>query len=158
MKIIKTYRNMNHLHNLMRWLVLLFAILTLVKSFSGMSGKKKFTPADKKMPLFLMICCDIQLLLGLALYFMKGYASSLSNGLDMHNKVARFWSMEHGLGMIIAIVLVHISYSTAKKAGDDSSKFNKIFWLTLVAVIIVVATIPWPFRADIGRPMFPGMN
>jgi hypothetical protein len=149
---------MEHLHNFMRWLILIFAVITLAKSFKGMSGTKSFTPADKKMPLFLMICCDIQLLLGLSLYFMKGWFSTLSSGGAFASKASRFFTVEHSVGMIVALILVHISYSAAKKAGDDKAKFKKVFWFTLVALVLIIATIPWPFRAEIGRPLFPGMN
>jgi hypothetical protein len=60
---------MLHAHSFLRWVVLILALLTIIKSFSGMSSKKAFTAADKKMPLFFMISMDIQLLLGLVLYF-----------------------------------------------------------------------------------------
>ena len=147
-----------HLHNFMRWVVMLFVILTLVKSMSGMGGKKAFTPGDKKVAMFMMISADIQLLLGLALYFMKGWFSVLTGGnLNMSDKYQRFWSIEHMTGMLIAIILIHIGYSAAKKNIPDAAKFKKLFWFTLIALIVILATVPWPFREIIGRPWFPGM-
>ena len=148
-----------HLHNFMRWAVLLFALLTLVRSVGGLGGKKIFTSGDRKTALFLMISADVQLLLGFALYFMKGWAEVLASGADiMSNKVNRFFAVEHITGMLIAIVLIHIGYSAAKKNIPDSSKFKKLFWFTLIAVIIILATIPWPGRELVGRPLFPGMH
>ena len=142
----------------MRWLILIFALLTLVKGISGMGGKKTFTASDKRMSLFLMICCDIQLLLGLALYFMNGWWGVLTNGFSMANKTNRFYSVEHAFGMLVAIVLVHIGYSATKKNIPDASKFSRMFWFTLVAMVIIIATIPWPWREIVGRPLFPGMH
>ena len=148
-----------HLHNFMRWVVMLFVILTLVKSMSGMGGKKAFTAGDKKVAMFMMISADIQLLLGLALYFMKGWFSVLTGGnLNMSDKYQRFWSIEHMTGMLIAIILIHIAYSAAKKNIPDAAKFKKLFWFTLVALLVILITIPWPGRELIGRPMFPGMH
>lgn len=124
-----------------------------------MSGKKTFTAGDKKTAMFLMISCDIQLLVGLALYFMNGWFNVLTSGSGfMKMPVQRFFAMEHALGMLIAIVLVHIGYSATKKNTPDVTKFKKMFWFTLVAFIIIMATIPWPSREAIGRPMFPGMT
>lgn len=124
-----------------------------------MNGKKAFMPGDKKTALFLMISCDVQLLLGLALYFMKGWFNVLTSGGGfMKLPVQRFFAMEHAVGMIIAIVLVHIGYSATKKNIADSAKFKKLFWFTLVALIVIFATIPWPFREAIARPLFPGMT
>jgi hypothetical protein len=148
-----------HLHNFLRWLVLLFAILVLVRSMSGMGGNKAFAAGDRKMALFLMITCDVQLLLGLALYFMKGWFNVLTSGGDvMSNKGARFFAVEHIFGMLIAIILVHMGYTAIKKNITDAAKFKKLFWNVLIALIIILATIPWPFREIVGRPLFPGMQ
>jgi hypothetical protein len=40
----------------------------------------------------------------------------------------------------------------AKKSIPDPAKFKRAFWLFLVALIIILATVPWPFRAGVGRP------
>ncbi len=146
-----------HLHNFMRWVLLLFMILTLVKSISGMSGKKAFTAGDKRIAMFMMISADIQLLLGLALYFMKGWYKAFSTGMAMSNAALRFWSVEHIFGMLVGIVLIHIGYSNAKKNISDASKFKKLFWFTFIALVVIMATIPWPSRELVGRPLFPGM-
>ncbi len=152
-------QGLQHLHNLMRWVILILAVLTLVKSFSGMSNKKAFTAGDRKTALFLMISADVQLLLGLLLYMMKGWMSSFSQGGVMANAASRFWAVEHIFGMVVALVLIHLGFSAAKKNMDDATKFKKLFWFTLIALVIILATIPWPFRVEgIGRPWFPGMN
>jgi hypothetical protein len=147
------------LHNFMRWVVLVFALLTIFSSLSGMTSGKSFTSKNKRTALFLMISADIQLLLGLLLYFTRGWFNMLTGGGEvMKNAAARFWSVEHATGMIIALALIHIGYSAAKKDIPDSSKFRKLFWLTLIALVIILVTIPWPFREAVGRPWFPGMN
>jgi hypothetical protein len=152
---------MLHLHNLLRWVVILFMLLTLIKSFSGMSNKKPFTGGDKKTALFLLISVDLQLLVGLYLYFTSAWGlKNIQNagmGAVMKDTVGRFWAVEHIFGMLVAIALVHIGYSAVKKNIDDTAKFKKLFWFTLIAAIIVFATIPWPFRAGVGRAIFPGM-
>jgi hypothetical protein len=148
-----------HLHNFMRWIVLLFVVLTLVRSLSGMGGKKAFTSGDRKTALFMMISADIQLLLGFALYFMNGWMDVLAGGAEvMSNKYNRFFAVEHAAGMLLAIVLIHIGYSSAKKNIPDTSKFKKLFWFTLIALVVILATIPWPGRELVGRPLFPGMH
>jgi hypothetical protein len=56
-------------------------------------------------------------------------------------------------------VLVHIGYSVTKKLMDDDRKFKKIFWCVLIALIIIVATIPWESRLPgIARPNIPSMH
>ncbi len=147
-----------HLHNFLRWVILLFAILTIVRGLKGMSSGKVFTPGDKKTALFLMISADVQLLLGIALYAMKGWFSVLTSGGNiMANAATRYWAVEHQLGMLIAIILIHVGYSATKKNIADQAKFKKMFWFTLIALVVILISIPWPFRELVGRPWFPGM-
>lgn len=149
---------MLHLHSLLRWFIVLFALLTLIKGISGMSSKKAFTKGDKRWSLFLMICADIQLVLGLYLYFSKGWFDVLKGGEAMSNKVYRFYSVEHLVGMLLGIILIHMGYSAAKNTKlPDAMRFKRMFWYTLVAVIVIMATIPWPGREGVGRGLLPGM-
>lgn len=147
-----------HLHNLLRWVVILLAVLTIVKAMRGMGGNKAFTAGDKKTALFYMISFDIQLLIGLALYFLKGWFNTLTSGGGvMKNEYHRFFAVEHMIGMLIALILVHLGYSAVKKNIPDATKFKRLFWYSLLSLIITLAMIPWPFRELVGRPWFPGM-
>jgi hypothetical protein len=149
---------MLHLHNVIRWLIVLFALLTLGKGISGMGGNKPFTKADKRWALFLMICADIQLLLGLYLYYAKNWLLVLVSGGAMNTKYNRFFAVEHLAGMLLGIILIHLGYSAAKNVKlPDAMRYKRMFWYTLIAVIVIVATVPWPFREEVGRPWFPGM-
>ncbi|RYD97568.1 MAG: hypothetical protein EOP54_10500 [Sphingobacteriales bacterium] len=154
---------MLHLHSVLRYLVLFFALWAIFKSLSGMGGNKVFTKGDQKPGLFFMISMDVQLLVGLILYFTGGFGlnsiKTLGMGETMKNSITRFFAVEHLIGMLIALVLVHIGYATTKKAElTDQKKFIKSFWLYLVALVVIIASIPWPFReAGAGRSWFPGM-
>lgn len=152
---------MIHAHNFLRWVVLVLALMTVVKSFSAMSGKKAFTAADKKMSLFFMISMDIQLLLGLFLYFTGAWGMKNIQNLGMAEVMkdanSRFFAMEHTVGMLLAIIFAHVAYAFAKKTMDDNAKFKKIFLFSLLSLVVMLASIPWPFREAIARPLFPGM-
>lgn len=152
---------MIHAHSFLRWVVLILALLTIIKSFSGMSSKKAFTAADKKMPLFFMISMDIQLLLGLVLYFTGAWGiKNIQNqgmGEVMKDAAGRFFAIEHTVGMLLAIIFAHVAYAFAKKNIDDTAKFKKIFTFTLLSLLAILVSIPWPFRELIDRPLFPGM-
>ncbi len=146
-----------HLHNLIRWVILLLALAVLLRSLSAMGSRRPFRSADRRLALFLMIFADIQLLLGLSLYFMKDWIGVLTRGGFMANSYNRFFATEHALGMILGIVFIHLGYTAAKsKTLSDPRKFKKLFWMTLVGLICILITIPWPFREGIGRALFPG--
>ena len=152
---------MIHAHSFLRWVVLILGLLTIIKSFSGMSSKKAFTAADKKMPLFFMISMDIQLLLGLILYFTGAWGlkniQNMGMGEVMKDAASRFFAIEHTVGMLLAIIFAHIAYANAKKSIDDTVKFKKIFVFSLLSLLAILISIPWPFREAIARPLFPGM-
>lgn len=152
---------MNHAHNFLRWITLLLALWAIIKSFSGMSSKKAFSASDKKPSLFFMISMDVQLLLGLVLYFTGtwGIKNIQNNGMAevMKDTAGRFFAIEHTIGMVLAIVFAHIAYAFAKKPMNDTAKFKKIFIFSILALVVMLASIPWPFREAIARPLFPGM-
>jgi hypothetical protein len=54
--------------------------------------------------------------------------------------------------MLIAIVLITLGRGAAKKNISDRAKHKRTFWYILVALVIILATIPWPFREGIARP------
>jgi len=151
------YNGLLHLHNLMRWVVLIFALRTIIRSLGGIGTKKVFTAGDKRVGLFYMISCDIQLLLGLGLYIIQKWYQVLVSGGAMKNPTLRFFAVEHIVGMLIALVLVHIGYAATKKNIPDAVKFRRLFWYSLLSFIIILAMIPWPFREAVSRSWFPGM-
>jgi hypothetical protein len=151
---------MLHIHSLLRWLVLIVGLWAIIKMASGRGGKKSFTASDKRPALFFLIIMDLQLLVGLYLYFTGAWGlKNIQNqgfGAVMKDSQSRFFAVEHLLGMLIALILVHIGYSATKKADvPDQKKFNKAFWCFLVAFILILASIPWPFREALGRGWMP---
>jgi uncharacterized membrane protein YozB (DUF420 family) len=75
-----------HAHSGLRWVLLALVLVAIIKGFGGLSGKKPFSAGDKKVAMFAMIMCHIQLVIGLILYFItdKFSAAALAEG----NRVA----------------------------------------------------------------------
>lgn len=140
-----------HLHSGLRWLVLVLAILAIIKAFMGMQKKSAYTSSDNKIGLLLISMLDIQLIIGLILYFIGalGLKNIQNMGMSevMKNSYSRFFAMEHLVGMLIAIAIFHIGRSKSKKAFDDLSKHKIAFVFYLIGLLIVLASIPWPFKA-----------
>jgi hypothetical protein len=156
------YEGLLHLHNLMRWVILILLLVAIYKSYTGMSSNRAYTNGDKKVGLFLMIAAHITLLIGLYQWVAGPWGlkniQTLGMGEVMKNKAYRFWAVEHLTGMVIAIVLITIGRGVAKKHLADRVKFRKAFWYFLLALVIIFVTVPWPFREGIGRPLLPGMH
>ncbi|MGQ7870066.1 hypothetical protein [Sunxiuqinia sp. sy24] len=140
------YTGFLHLHNTLRWLILLVALVTLLKYFMGWFSQKSWKKSDNILGIIFTAAMDLQLLTGLVLYF---FLSPITNaafqnfGAAMKNADLRFYAVEHFLMMLIAVVLVHIGRSKSKKAVQPRKKFGISLIFFGIAYIIMLAAIPW---------------
>lgn len=136
-----------HLHNFLRWVILFFLLIAIVQSLGKNTGLKKTS-------LWLLIASHITLLIGLYQYFTSAVGFKLIQqygfGEVMKDSAMRFWAVEHITGMLIAIIMITIARGKAKRGGFPVA-------LYIIALILILAVVPWPFRELIGRPWFPGM-
>src|ERR1700761_8052167 len=150
------YTGLLYLHSILRWVIFILLIVSILKSYRGMTAGGTLSAGDKKIALFLMISAHTTLLIGLYLYFFGPWGfkniQNLGFGEVMKNRAARFYAVEHIFGMLVAIVLITIGRGAAKKNIPDVAKHKRTFWFILVALVIILATIPWPFRMEIARP------
>lgn len=145
------------LHSLLRWAVLIFGVWAVINGLTGTFGKRDFSSSDRKSGLLFMIFCDIQLLLGLILYVVNGWAGKIGDGMGkvMKDGLVRFFTVEHTLMMLLALVLVHVGYASMKKQNVNRHKKMLIFFG--LALLIILASIPWSFRTEIARPLIRGL-
>ena len=134
----------NHLHSGLRWVVLILLIWAIANAFSA----KHFEKKHKMINLFAMVTLHIQLVIGLIQYFTFAKVQ-FSEGW-MQNPLLRFYGMEHLAGMLLAIILITIGYSKAKRKENDADKFKVIRLFYSIGLIIILLSIPWPFRANLG--------
>ncbi|NBU35681.1 MAG: cytochrome B [Bacteroidetes bacterium] len=132
-----------HLHSGFRWVVLITLILAIIQAAGKLSGNHSFTDKDKKMPLFAFISSHIQLLVGLILYFIS--PKVIFSAEAMKSALSRFFLVEHTTMMILAIIVISVGYIMAKKVAPEKKAFSRIFWAYLVGLILILASIPWPF-------------
>jgi hypothetical protein len=137
------------LHSVLRYVILILILMVLFRSLSGWLGKKPYTPLDRKLMLFSVIGAHSQLVIGLILYFMSPLviAGMADMGAAMKDRTLRFWTVEHIAMMVIAIVLITLASAMSKRAKTDTSKHKKSFILFLIAILLILASIPWPFMA-----------
>jgi uncharacterized membrane protein YphA (DoxX/SURF4 family) len=139
-------------HNIMRWIVVVLAIIALVRAYWGWFGKREWSLKDRKVGMFYSISLDVQLLLGLILYFGLSpmTRTAIQNlGAAMSNANLRFFALEHFFFMLVAAVLVHAGTITSRKAEESVTKHRRAaIWFTL-AVIAILLGMPW------SRPLIP---
>jgi hypothetical protein len=150
-----------HLHNILRWVVLILLILSIVKAYTGWQSKKAFSYGDRRIWLFTLISAHINFLIGLYLWLWGRFGmlkADLPPGTSvMKDKFLRFFWVEHPTFMILSIVMITLGNSMGKKAVPDEIKYKRAFWFFFIALLMILVAVPWPFRSGIGRPWFPGM-
>ncbi len=137
------YTMLQHAHSGIRWIILILLIVSIIGSFTK-RNKSEFTDSDKKSYLFTMIFTHIQVLLGAVLYFISPMVQFTSD--TMKNAVTRFYTMEHATLMLLAIILITIGYSRSKRADSVAGKHKAISIFYSIALLLILAGIPWPFR------------
>lgn len=128
-------------HSGLRWVVLALMIYAI---FNALRKKDFYAKSDRLLNMFAMVSLHIQLVIGLILYFTSAKVSFVEGW--MKNQLLRFYGMEHILLMIIAIILVTIGHAKAKRASEPAKKHKTILLFYAIGLILILASIPWPFR------------
>jgi hypothetical protein len=147
------------LHSLVRWFIMLFGLWAVINAITGVFGKRAYTISDNHTSLFFMISCDIQLIIGLLLYFFGPWFDKLKDlGNNMKDPYNRFFTMEHLVMMLTAWILVHVGRTAVKNAEGDAAKHKRSLIFFGLVMLLIIAAVPWPFREIIGRPWFRWFN
>lgn len=126
-------------HSGFRYVVSVLLILAVVIAIAGWLGKSSYSEGNRKLNLFTLISAHIQLLLGLALYFVSPFVQF--NKDTMRNDDLRYWTVEHITMMIIAIALITIGHSKSKKALSPVAKHKSIAVFYTIALIIILLAV-----------------
>jgi len=133
------YTGLLHTHTFLRYLVLIGLLVVIIKAIIGLSSKQPYTNLDNKLSLFLFIFTHTQLLVGLILYFVSPFVKFGSD--TMSDKTTRYWTVEHIVGMLAAVVLITLARSTTKRMTDDASKHKRMFIFNFVALVVIITMI-----------------
>lgn len=144
------------LHSLIRWLVLLSLIFAIYRAYRGWLGKKAYTKLDERTRIITTTIAHIQLVVGLWLYFISPIVSYFLHNFKaaVHDRVIRFFGMEHITMMLIAIILVTIGSAKAKRKTTDAEKFKTMAIWCSIGLLIILSSIPWSFSPLTSRPLF----
>lgn len=141
------------LHNISRWALVILGVIVIVRGFTGWLRGRRFNKDDNRFGLLYTSFFDVQLLLGLILYFSKGWFGVLTADFAAAMRAAgtRFFAIEHFLLMFIALVVAHVVRTRSRKAASDVLKHRWAALGYLLSFVLMLAAIPWPFL-EYGRP------
>ena len=150
------YSTLLTLHSWVRWLVLVSLLLALVYAYRGWFTNQPFTKFDNTIRNIATSFAHIQILLGLCLYYVSPITTYFLNYFKeaVHQREIRFFGMEHSSVMFIALILITIGSSKAKRHPLDKQKFTIMaVWFT-IGLLLILSSIPWAFSPLVSRPYF----
>jgi uncharacterized membrane protein YecN with MAPEG domain len=142
------------LHNVLRWVVFIIGVVVLIRALRGWLGSKPFARQDRLLGMMFTSAFDLQILLGLILYFLTssyGLNAFLNQpaGEVMGNAVFRLFAVEHPLIMFAAAAFAHLGSALAKKARNDRDRHGRAAVFFAFALLLLLAGNPW------SRSLFP---
>jgi len=143
------------LHSLLRWAVLVTGLIAWFRAVGGRTTRRPWGPMDDLWGLVFSIAFDLQVIVGLVLYFFISPFSTMAFqnfGAAMANPSLRFWAVEHIAGMLIGIGLVHWGRWKIRKAGDSAGRHRLAVIFFGLGLVVTIASIPWP-GMRVARPL-----
>jgi hypothetical protein len=143
-------------HSWLRWAVLLIGLLAIARALAGHLGGRPWGGADDRIARFFTTSLDVQMLLGVILYFALSPVTGeglRDFGAAMGNAGMRFWTVEHPFGMLLGLALAHVGRARIRKTADAVRRHRVALIFFTLSMLVILATIPWPARAY-GRPFF----
>lgn len=141
-------------HSILRLTLTVLSLWLFVRGLRGWLGERGPSQTSKLLLLFATIVADLQLILGLLLYFAWSPTASQARadmGAAMKDPTLRYWAVEHGSAMLLVVLCVHAGKVFAGKSTGDSSRCRRIaLWFGIVLALILLMS-PWPF-SSIVRP------
>ncbi|MDZ7848291.1 MAG: hypothetical protein U5L96_16895 [Owenweeksia sp.] len=138
------YTGIKHLHSYLPYLLLAALAISVIVFLAKRSAGKSFTSADKRLALITLILTHLQLVAGLVLYFISPVVKTALTADDMMgDSTHRFYAVEHIGVMLVAIILITIGYSRAKRKTENRAKFQTLTIFYLLGLLLILLRIPW---------------
>lgn len=136
------YQFVSSIHSIVRWGVVIFALLALIKAIQGWISDKGWTASDRSIGLLFTISLDIQILTGLILYFFLSPIMDIiwsDFGAALQSETLRFYALDHLVWMILGAVFAHIGSRAGKSQLEGKQKFRAVsIWYALSILAILI--------------------
>jgi hypothetical protein len=138
------------LHSYTRWIVLIVSLYTLFIVWRGFLQKREWGKTETIASRLFVWVFTLQFIFGATLFFFPdGLAQTAINIMSqdfastMKTRDIRFFGMEHPLQMTIAMAVVHIGASRARKVTPSAKQFRWAVISFTLALLLILVGIPW---------------
>jgi len=143
------------LHSYLRWLVLAALIFSIYRAARGYFSRRSFSKSDDAIRHWTATIAHIQFVVGMLVYLQSQLVKYFWNDFAAAraNLELLFFGLIHSVLMLLAIVVLSIGSATAKRKASDVEKFKTMLVWYIVAFLIIIIAIPWPFSPLANRPL-----
>lgn len=139
------------LHSWNRWIVLALGIAASINAFQHTPPVIDGRPRGSRWDTFFQLAVDVQVLIGLLLYFgLSPYSTeAMSNlGAAMKSSTLRFWGVEHEVLAFASVILVRLGRILAVHGKTPEARRNRRWICFVAALVLMVAAAflqrrPW---------------
>ena len=142
------------LHSWLRWVVLILGAIAVWRVMTA-APARRWSPADDRALKLFSMSFDLQILIGLLLFFWLSpniSAAAQDVSAAMRQPQLRFWLVEHPVGMLAAVVLMSVGRVRVRRAPEDLKARRARLFFGL-GFLLMLAAIPWP-GLPYGRALF----
>jgi hypothetical protein len=139
-------------HSVFRYFIIIFLLVLIIRSLLGWINKTPYSGRDEMLGLWLFMVTHMQLLLGLTLYFVS--PAVIFSSSSMKDATARYWLVEHIGMMLMAVALITLARTTAKKMTDATSKYKRLFIFNTIALLLILLAIMQSGRGFFSLPSY----
>ena len=121
-------------HSLIRWLIIIVAVVAVVKFGIGWRRGDTFSGLDRGLSIIFSGLIDLQIVIGFIYFFWNGVAA----GIGFPS-----FRIEHMITMLIAAAAAHLP--TLWKKSEDKLRFRNSLFIVLDTLIIIffgIARLP----------------
>ena len=141
-------------HSALRWLVLISLGYAIFRAYRGYFYSTAFSATDNLVRHGTATLAHIQLMIGIILYVQSPGARHFWNQSPLVVRLTdvTFFGLIHPGLMFTAIVVLTVGSAFAKRQATDRKKFGTMLVWFLIALVIILVAIPWPFSPLAQRP------
>jgi hypothetical protein len=143
------YPTLLFVHSWLRWIVVGALIACVVASLRG--GEFK----SGRLRTVAVASLDMQVLFGIILYAIGPMTPRSREAFSAYMKISqlRFFTIEHGFAMIVALAVLHVFSARSRRAETDEKRHRALLIGASIALVAILIGIPWP-GLPYGRPLF----
>lgn len=133
------------IHSSLRWIILITLLVHLYCIYTGYFKHKPFTKFNNIFSHVTVGFIHLQFVIGLYVYYTSEKTSIFLSDVkgSMAISELRFYTVEHSLIMLIAIIIITIGSFKAKRIEDERKKYKTQIIYFTIGLILILAGIPW---------------